>query len=97
MRIHADCGAEVVTVVVQVGDAPSVSTGLWGSPVLVDRVLRGGAELVVHQCRDYVAWHQVEPDRRDVDSLDLPVGWQPRPPAPLLDQVPLLTAVRAAA
>lgn len=97
MHVHAQCGAEVVMVVVRAGDQATTSSRLWGVPVLVDRMLRGGAELVFHQCRDYVDWHRAEPDRRDPSSLELPVGWQPAPLSPPLDPaLPLPDVVHAA-
>lgn len=87
MHVHSPCGAEVVVVVVQAGEPVTTSTGMWGTPVLVDRVLRAGAQLVFHQCRDFVAWHAVEPDRRDPHGLDVPGGWAARELAPPLDPV----------
>lgn len=99
MNVHEPCGAEVVMVLVADGEAPTVSTTLWGTPVLVDRrMLSGGGrlELVFHRCRNYVDWYRAVPDRRDVDQLDLPADWQPRPPAPLLEPPPVVEVVTAA-
>lgn len=76
MSLCSGCGSEVVMVAVQAGAEPTVSTSLWGVPVPFERLMAraGGALLLVqHQCRDYLDWHRTVPDRRDVDTLELPV------------------------
>jgi hypothetical protein len=66
VRVHDECGAEVFA-------------GPGGQ--LFDLGLPGGeAGSVAHLCRDYVAWHRTggDVDRRDVWTLDVAGGWQPR-------------------
>jgi hypothetical protein len=67
LRLHDDCGAEVL----------DAGGQLW-TWVMLPRA-DGMLGLVEHLCRDYVAWRRL--DRRDVWSMDVPGGWQPRLPA----------------
>lgn len=73
MSVCAGCGAEVVIVAVQIGEAPTVSTSLWGAPMPFERLMArtdGALRIVQHLCRDYLVWHQPV-DRRDPDLLDV--------------------------
>jgi hypothetical protein len=83
MSLCSGCGSEVVMVAVQAGAQPTVASSLWGVPVPFERLMsRAGGALrrVQHLCRDYVDWHRTVPDRRAVDTLELPPVARPGVP-----------------
>ena len=89
LQVHAECGAEVL-----------VFGALEDGLVLIDRVMvpgLTGLEMAIHYCRDYVDWHRPGPDRRDVNTLDVPASWQPRAAAPLLEPAEAVPEVVRAA
>jgi hypothetical protein len=69
MLMHADCGAEVVSVDGQLCER-LMRQSAPGAGAL-------GMSVVRHVCRDYVAWHQPA-DQRDHSLVDVADGWVPR-------------------